>query len=140
MLAIPGCVETETIGFGDSNGDEEGTPDENSNGDNTFDELLDEFYDILEELNVDVEELTLEDEYRLVMQTSGTIETDINRVASAYVTMSPDLEHDLFVRVEDRGLTEGTFSIELEWAQQHHAGQLTDEELVELIQDTLDGS
>lgn len=131
--AIAGCIETETIGFG--TGNDEGTPE---NDEDHFGEFSEEFRSILEEMGVEVNELTVNDEYHLELQTSGDVDTDLQRVASAYVTMAEDLEYDLSVRVVDRGLTEATFEIELEWAQEHAEGLIDDAELMARIQETME--
>lgn len=136
-LASAGCVELESAAFG---GDE----DDDDTGDNGDDEEpfedgeLEQFRTMLTAAEVEVLELERTDDgFHLEMQTGGNVETDVNRVASAFSSVATDVEGDLTVRIEDRGLTEGNFEIEHEWAEEHAGGSISDEEYMAAVLDTL---
>ena len=139
-LLTAGCVDLESAAFGGGDNDDdidEGGDDED---DDLFeDEELEEFWNML--IASEVEVLDLEREgngFHLEMQTSGNVDTDVNRVASAFSSVATAVDGDLTVRIEDRGLTEGTFEIQHEWALDHANGSISDEEYMAAILDTLE--
>lgn len=89
----------------------------------------------LDVLDVSILDGTIE----MRIQTGGDVDEDIRRAAGAYATSASRLEDDLLVRVEDRGLTQETFEIKLEWARQFAAERMTSQEYLERINETRRG-
>lgn len=136
VVLTAGCVELESAAFGGDEGDE---PDDEDDDDEPFEDAeLERLRDVLEASEVDILELERDGEaFHLEMQTGGNVDTDINRVASAYSAVATEVEGDLTVRIEDRGLTEGEFEIEHEWAEEHNQGTISDGEYMAAVMDTL---
>ena len=135
---LSGCLGDEGGGFG-SNDDspeetDEADDDTTTDGD---DDTTAELREGFEEAGINVLEIEIENEtIYLEAQTSGNVDTDIRDIAGAYASLSETVEKDLSVRIEDRGLTEETFEIELEWARAFLNDELSDEEYLEKINET----
>lgn len=137
LYILAGCVDIEGAGFATGD-DEEDTDEDGEDDEIDIDEELDHFFNILEDAGVEVLELHRENgTFQLEIQTGGNVDEDINRVASAYSVAAPELEADLEVRIEDRGLTLDTFEIEHEWALDHSQGRIDDQEYLQRVQETV---
>ena len=137
IVTTAGCVELESAAFGDGSGEDDNVEDDDD--DPIDDEELERVRNMLSAAEVEV--LTLKrdgDGFFLEIQTSGNTDRDVNRVASAFSSVATDVEGDLSVRIEDRGLTDGTFEIEHEWAEEHNQGAITDGEYMARVMETLD--
>lgn len=132
VVVVAGCLGNGG-GFGaddESTGSDDESEDDGQVGAETLTESL-------ESRNLDVLVATQDDETIVVeIQTTGDVDEDVRITAGAYATVSRDLERDLRVTVEDRGLREETFEIELEWAREFLDERITDQEYLDRIEDT----
>ncbi|RQG89171.1 hypothetical protein EA462_12450 [Natrarchaeobius halalkaliphilus] len=87
---------------------------------------------------LDVLESEVDGSDRIVMtiQTSGNLDEDIRIAGGAYATEAQQIERDLTVRTEDRGLHQETFTIERDWAVRVATDRMSDEEYLERIEET----
>jgi hypothetical protein len=129
LAGVAGCLGGGDSGFANTPENGDATP--------TVDEALVGLRENLEERGVDVLTIAGEDGQIVVeMQTSGTMDEDIRRVAGGYATVVARLERPLSVRVEDRGLLEETFEIEPDWAAQFANDRLGDQDYLDRINGT----
>lgn len=138
IVTTAGCVELESAAFSDGS-DEDDNDEDDDDDDPIDDEELERVRNMLSAAEVEV--LTLKrdgDGFFLEIQTSGNTDRDVNRVASAFSSVATDVEGDLSVRIEDRGLTDGTFEIEHEWGERHASGEWSDQEYLAQILETVE--
>lgn len=132
VVAFSGCL-------GDGGGF--GSDDESTGSDNESEVDAQEGAELLtksfESRDLDVLEATQDDEMIVVeIQTTGEVDEDVRIAAGAYATVSRDLDRNLRVTVEDRGLREETFEIELQWARSFLDERITDREYLDRIEGT----
>jgi hypothetical protein len=133
ITGLAGCVGDEEDGGFDGNEEAQ------TNEDETEDALSDVQQSFRDQLNKDltVQSTSLTaDEIVVKAQTSGDIDEDIRLASQAYVNSYTQLDRDLRVRIEDRGLTEATFVIKRRWADARASKQIDDREYLSRINNT----
>lgn len=139
-LSAAGCLGGDS-GSGFSAGGSNGGDEDDEEGDNAGNGVIGDDVETLRERfesqGLDVRDAETDAETIVFqIQTSGDVDEDIRRAASAYATEIGNLDRDLRVRVEDRGLHQETFEIEAEWAQQFVDGRIGDNEYLDRINET----
>ncbi|ESS07938.1 MAG: hypothetical protein A07HN63_02444, partial [uncultured archaeon A07HN63] len=123
ITGVAGCAGGEEDGGFDGN--EEAQTDEDKK-ETTLSETQQSFRDQLDE-DLTVRSTSLStDEIVIKAQTSGDIAEDMRLAAQVYVNFYTQLDRDLRVRIEDRGLTEATFVIKRRWAKARASKQIDD--------------
>lgn len=132
MAVGAGCLGNGGGGF-DSNGDGEAA-DASEHGvqPNGIEMIRDQF----EDRGIQVNDARLNEVIVLEVQTTGDIDEDVREAAGAYATVAGNLDEDLRVRVEDRGLHQETFEVERDWARDFAEGRINDEEYMSRITET----
>lgn len=130
-VSVAGCLGDDG-GFGAEN--ESGGEEEPDDGDPAGMEHVTESFgsrgfDVLDATQ-DADTIVLE------IQTTGDADEDVRVAAGAYATVARQIERDLLVHVEDRGLRQETFEIELEWARLFLDERISDQEYIERIEGT----
>ena len=135
---LGGCLELESAAFSpgdDDDSEDDGDDDDELEGDPEADLLLEQL-DIVE---LSVESIEQDGQgYHIDIQTGGNVDEEVNRVASAYSSIAEEIESDISVRIQDRGLTQAEFYIEHEWGLSHARGEIEDGEYMEKILEQLD--
>lgn len=139
IVLLGGCLGEEMSGgFSPEESDDEtegGGADENEGG--LLSDEIEALQEQFDEQGLNVLDVDVTDAFIVFdVQTTGDIDEDVRVASGAYATLSAELERDLRVRIEDRGLHQETFEIELEWARQFVEGRLSDEEYLEQIEET----
>lgn len=136
---MSGCVDIDGVGFDPLEEDDDTADQTAADGNDVtgIDESRETLETYLEAAEVEINNLTANDEFSLDAQTEGDLDEDINRIASAYSSAAPELDRDLVVRIEDRGITEARFEIEHETALEHHNGEISDQDYLGQIHDQL---
>ena len=133
---LGGCLELESAAF--SPGDDDESDDDGDDNELEGDVEADLLLEQLGVVEVTVESIELDGQgYHIETQTRGNVDEEINRIASAYSSIAENIESDISVRIQDRGLTQENFRIEHEWGLSHARGEIDDGEYMELIRETL---
>ena len=137
MGTLSGCLGDSGGGFiGDDDTDTDDDGEANV-GDEDREDGAQTLRSELEARDLTVNDVELDTDRIVVeLQTSGDIDEDIRVTAGAFATVAGDVGEDIHVRVEDRGLTQESFTIENEWALEFADQQLSDEEFMDLIDET----
>ena len=135
LASVSGCMGDGGGGFvGD---DDDDTADDADDGDADREDGADTLRSEFEARDLTVNDVTLEDGRIVVdLQTTGDIDEDIRLAAGAFATVAADVGEDVHVRIEDRGLSQDSFTIEYEWGIDFADQQLSDEEYLDLINET----
>ena len=137
LSTTAGCMGDGGGGFIGDNGDDEDDSADADGGDDERQDSADTFRAELESRDLTVNDIELDTDRIVVeIQTSGNIDEDIRVTAGAFATVANDVGEDIHVRIDDRGLIQESFTIELEWAMDFVDQQLSDEEYMDLIDAT----
>ncbi len=129
-----GCLGDGGGGF-DRTGDDHDDTVENDNYGGLPHEL-EALRDQFEQRGLQVIDVDHAEKIVLKVQTSGDINEDIREASGAYASVVGQLEQDLHVRIEDRGLHQESFEIRRDWAVAFIEGRIEDEEYITRINDT----
>lgn len=134
LTGLAGCLGQQDGGFG---GSEEEQADTDSAG--GLSETQQAFRDQLDE-DLTVSSIsTTAAEIVVTAQTSGDIGEDMRLAAQAYVNFHTQLDRDLRISIEDRGLTKATFVVKRQWAEAFANDQIDDAQYLSRISDTRTG-
>ncbi|MFP4625590.1 MAG: hypothetical protein ACOCQ3_00480 [Natronomonas sp.] len=141
VVFVAGCLGDRNGGGFDSDSDGSGvdqeTGDDDEAGDGGDEEGVEHVTESFEARGFDLLEATQDGDTIVVeVQTTGDGDEDVRLAASAYATVAGEVERDLLVTVEDRGLREGSFEIQREWASGFADERISDQEYLDKIEET----
>ena len=133
-----GCLGRENGGGFQQDDDADDDETEDGSGDTeSLPETVEHLRDHFDERGLDVLDTSIDGDWAVFeIQTAGDIDDDIQTAAGAFATYAVEVEYDLLVRVEDRGMFQERFEIKRAWAQEFIEERIDDDTYLERIEAT----